>query len=402
MDDSKAPFFGHSGQEGNPRHKIRLSRSLLLAVGLIFVVVLAVWLLLREGSKPEVTIPEIKVAVADTSRIEVYGEYDGRIRPSQFVEVHARVEGYLEKMLFKEGTYVRKGQTLFVIDPGIYQANVDRARAQLKKARAMRDKAERDLNRISPLYAQKAASQLDLDNAEAAVEYAKADVAVCEADLRQAELTLSYTRVVSPISGYISESKVDVGALVGPSGGESLLATIVRSDSVMIDFSMTPLDYLRSKDRHVDISGCDDDMGVGKLPCYVTLTLADGSEYPYRGRVDFANPQGDDETGAYSLRADMPNPDKRLLPGEATKVKVLLDVLDAALTVPSVAVQESPEGAFVYVVSEGETAERRPVVVGPVSGDKTVIGKGLSVGEKVAVSGIEALAEAVKVKEAGK
>lgn len=399
MGDTKSPLSGMSDQEGNRRHKIRLSGRLLLAICFVFVIVIAVWLLLRKGGKEEIRIPEIKVAVADTSRLEIYGEYEGHIRPNQFVEVHARVEGYLEKMLFKEGTYVRKGQTLFVIDPGLYQANVDRVRAQLRKARAMRDKAERDLDRIRPLYTQKAASQVDLDNAEAAVEYAKADVAVCEADLRQAELTLGYTRVVSPISGYISESRVDVGALVGPSGGESLLATIVRSDSVMIDFSMTSLDYLRSKDRNVDISGCDDDMGVGKLPCYVTITLADGSEYPYRGHVDFANPQGDEKTGAYSLRAEMPNPDKRLLPGESTRVKVLLDVLDSALTVPSVAVQENVDGVFVYVIGNGGEVEKRSVVVGQASGDKTVIEKGLSVGEKVAIDGFESLSDDMKIKE---
>lgn len=399
MGDTKSPLSGMSDQEGNRRHKIRLSGRLLLAICFVFVIVIAVWLLLRKGGKEEIRIPEIKVAVADTSRLEIYGEYEGHIRPNQFVEVHARVEGYLEKMLFKEGTYVRKGQTLFVIDPGLYQANVDRVRAQLRKARAMRDKAERDLDRIRPLYTQKAASQVDLDNAEAAVEYAKADVAVCEADLRQAELTLGYTRVVSPISGYISESRVDVGALVGPSGGESLLATIVRSDSVMIDFSMTSLDYLRSKDRNVDISGCDDDMGVGKLPCYVTITLADGSEYPYRGHVDFANPQGDEKTGAYSLRAEMPNPDKRLLPGESTRVKVLLDVLDSALTVPSVAVQENVDGVSVYVIGNGGEVEKRSVVVGQASGDKTVIEKGLSVGEKVVIDGFESLSDDMKIKE---
>ena len=399
MGDSKSPFSGMSDPEGNQKHKIRSSWKLLLAIGFIIVAVFVVWLLLRKDGQHESHVPEIKIAVADTSRVEVYGEYEGHIRPNQFVEVHARVEGYLEKMLFKEGTYVRKGQTLFVIDPGLYQANVDRARAQLRKARAMRDKAERDLNRIRPLYSQKAASQVDLDNAESAVEYAKADVAVCEADLRQAELTLGYTRVVSPISGYISESRVDVGALVGPSGGESLLATIVRSDSVLIDFSMTSLDYLRSKDRNVDISGCEDDMGIGKLPCYVTITLADGSEYPYRGHVDFANPQGDEKTGAYSLRAEMPNPDKRLLPGESTKVKVLLDVLDNALTVPSVAVQDGLDETFVYVVGEGGEVDYRRVVVGSVAGDKTVIEKGLSIGEKVVVDGFESLSDAVKVKE---
>ena len=191
-------------------------------------------------------------------------------------------------MLFKEGSFIEKGQTLFVIDPRVYKAHVNKARAQLNKARAQALKAERDLERIRPLYEKNAASQLDLDNAVAAYESASAEVTVCEADLTQAELILGYTQVSSPISGYISERVADIGTLVGPSSGKSLLATVVKSDTMRVDFSMTALDYLRSKSRNVNLGGQD---STRKWDSYVNITLADGSVYPYKGLVDFADPQ---------------------------------------------------------------------------------------------------------------
>lgn len=192
--------------------------------------------------------------------MEIYGEYVGRIRAQQFVEIRARVEGYLEEMLFEEGTYIKKDQVLFVIDPKLYKARVDGARAQLQKDKALELKAKRDLDRIRPLFEQNAASQLDLDNAIASYESAVSAVIMSEADLAQAELALGYTTVRSPISGYISERNVDIGTLVGP-GGKSLLATIVKSDTVRVDFSMTALDYLRSKERNVNLGHQDPTRG---------------------------------------------------------------------------------------------------------------------------------------------
>ena len=203
------------------------TRSGWIMIALTAVVIVAgvVWLL-RPRSEA-VHYPIVAVEPVATQNVEIYGEFVGRIRAQQFVEVRARVEGYLERMLFREGSYVKKGQTLFIIDPKIYRARVDKAKAQLNKDRALAQKAERDLKRIRPLYAQNAASQLDLDNATAAYESATANVLMSEADLMQAATALGYTTVQSPITGYISASNADIGTLVGP-GGKSLLATIVK------------------------------------------------------------------------------------------------------------------------------------------------------------------------------
>ena len=372
--------------------RIRLSRGQWIGViaGLVVVTVLLVILLRPRPAA--VVLPVVAVEPVTTEDVNIYGDYVGRIRAQQFVEIRARVEGYLEKMLFAEGTYIRKGQTLFVIDPRVYRARVDKAKAQLNKARAQALKAKRDLDRIRPLFEQSAASQLELDNATAAYESAVADVAVGEADLTQAQMTLGYTSVQSPISGYISERNADIGTLVGPSG-KSLLATVVKSDTVRVDFSMTALDYLRSKARNVNLGHRD---STRKWDPYITVTLADGSEYPYRGLVDFADPQVDPQTGTFSVRAEMANPDHILLPGQFTKVRLLLDVREDAVVVPSKAIEIEKGGAYIYVVRPDSIVEKRFVETGPEWGN-IVVERGLVRGEDIVVEGYHKLQHGMKV-----
>ena len=378
------------------RVRIQLTRRqwIVAVAALAAVAALLIWLLRPQTQQP--VYPIVAVEPVTTDNVNIYGEYVGRIRAQQFVEVHARVEGYLEQMLFAEGTHVNKGQTLFVIDPKLYAARANRARAQLNKARAQALKAERDLNRIRPLYEQNAASQLDLDNAIAAYESAAADVKVSEADLTQAEMTLGYTTVRSPISGYISERSADIGTLVGP-GGQSLLATVVKSDTVRVDFSMTALDYLRSKARNVNLGHKD---STRKWDPYITVTLADDSQYPFRGLVDFADPQVDPRTGTFSVRAEMPNPEHVLLPGQFTKVKLLLDVRENAVVVPSKALVIEKGGAYLFVVRPDSIVEKRFVETGPELGNSIVIERGLVQGEDIVTEGYHKLSHGMKVQPA--
>ncbi len=369
-------------------------KRLWLVIALVVLILAAALYFLLRPKQQDIVLPNVEVQSVNTSDINIYGEYVGRIRAQQFVEIHARVEGYLERMTFKEGSRIEKGQTLFVIDPRVYEARVNKAKAQLNKAKAQAQKADRDLKRIRPLFEQNAASQLDLDNAIAAYESAKAEEAVAQADLTQAELTLGYTHVTSPISGYISERVADIGTLVGPTGGKSLLATVVKSDTVRIDFSMTALDYLRSKDRNVSL-GSDEESD--KLSSYVTITLADGSEYPYKGLVDFAEPQVDSQTGTFSVRAEMPNPNRQLLPGEFTKVKVLLDIRRNAVEVPAKAVVIEKGGAYIYVVRPDSVVEKRFIETGPELNNKVIVERGLGKGEKIVTEGYHKLTHSMKV-----
>lgn len=373
---------------------MRNHKWLSLAVFVVFIAVmfLILWYATRQ---PEDVVERPVVVVQPVLRenVEIYGEYVGRIRAQQFVEVRARVEGYLEQMSFEEGTYIRRGQVLFLINQDQYRVRVDKAGAQLKKDMAHADKAKRDLERVRPLLAQNAVSQLDLDNAVAAYESALASVAMSEAELAQAELELSYTVVRSPISGYVSERHVDIGTLVG-SGGKSLLATVVKRDTVQVDFSMTALDYLRTRERDVQLGHRD---STRFWQPNITITLADNSVYPYHGYVDFAEPQVDPKTGTFSVRALMPNPDQILLPGQFTKVKLLLDVREGAVVVPMRSVIIEKGGAYIYVLRSDATVERRFIELGPEYRNNVVVERGLAAGETIVTEGFHKLTPGVTV-----
>lgn len=367
-------------------------KTVFSAAAAVVCVAVALIFLLRPKHVEEI-LPIVGVDTVRTRNVEVYGEFPGKIRAQQFVEVRARVEGYLEKMMFAEGTRVNKDQVLFIIDPKQYKAQVDRAEALVAKNKAIALKAERDLARIKPLFEQKAASQLDLDNAVAAYESAKADVNVSEANLTEARLALSYTTVRSPISGYISERHVDIGTLVGP-GAQSLLANVVKSDTVLVEFKMTDLDYQKSKARNVNLGQQDTSRHWNP---YVTITLADKSQYKYKGLVDFADPLVDAKSGTFSVRAEMPNPERELLPGQFTNVKVLLDVRENAVAVPTKAITIEKSGTFIFVVKRDGTVEKRFIQTGPEVGNVTVVERGLRANEVIVVEGQHKLSHGNKV-----
>lgn len=368
-------------------------RKKTVAILVLVIAVVAAVIYFSRKKEPERVLPIVSTVEVGKSDVNVYGEYVGRVRAQQFVEVHARVEGFLEEMLFEEGTYVKKNQVLFVIDQRQYKAKVDKASAQLKKDQAQERKTQHDLERIRPLYAENAASQLDLDNAVAAYESAKASVIMSQADLDQAEMELDYTVVRSPISGNISERFVDLGTLVGRSG-KTQLATVVKSDTVLVDFSMTALDYLKSKERNVNLGQKVENRSWQP---YITVTLADNTQYPYKGLVDFAEPQVDPRTGTFSVRAEMPNPGHVLLPGQFTQVKLLLDVREDAITVPLRAVIIEKGGAYIYVVRKNNTVEKRFIELGPEQDNMVVVERGLAAGEQIVVEGYHKLSPGVEV-----
>ena len=380
------------------KRELKRRRKRLILMSCCIAAVIVGYVILTWPEKKEPEIPVVTVEKVGSEDVEIYGDYVGLIRAQQFVEVRARVEGFLERMAFAEGTYVKKNQVLFVIDQRQYKAKVDKVRAQLRKDSALVLKTKRDLERIKPLFEQNAASRLDLDNATAAYETAVASMGMSRADLVQAEQELSYTYVRSPISGYISERLVDLGTLVG-TGGKSLLATVVKIDTVLIDFSMTALDYLKSKERNIILGQRDSSRSWQPS---VTITLPDNSIYPHKGLVDFAEPQVSPKTGTFSVRAEMPNPDHVLLPGQFTKVHALLDVLENATVVPQKALIIEKGGAYVFVMRRDSTAERRFIELGPEFGNKVVVERGLAPGETIISEGYHKLTPGMKVRVADK
>lgn len=374
--------------------EFKFKRKQLISALVLVALVVVVYFVVSNRPAPTPEAPIVSAEPVQQKDVEIYGDYVGRIGAQQFVEVRARVEGFLEQMLFEEGTYVQRNQVLFVINQDQYRAKADKVRAQLKKDEAQARKAERDLARIRPLYEQNAASQLDLDNAVAAYETAVASVGMSQADLEQAEQELGYTIVRSPISGHISERLVDLGTLVG-SSGKSLLATIVKSDTVQVDFSMTALDYLKSKERNVTFGQKD---STRSWQPTVTVTLPDNSIYKYKGLVDFASPQVNPKTGTFQVRAELPNPEHVLLPGQFTKVKVLLDVREQATVVPQKALIIEKGGAYIFVVRRDSVAEKRFIELGPEFQNDVVVERGLAPGEMIVSEGYHKLTPGIKVR----
>lgn len=371
----------------------KLPRWVVVSAILVSVLLTGLIIYLKWPRPASPVYPTVQAEPLMVEDVEIYVEYAGKIKARQHVEIRARVEGYLERMFFEEGGYVKKNELLYSIDPKLYRARVEKASAQLNKNKALMQKAERDLQRIRPLYEQNAASQLDLDNAIAAYEAAQAEVVMSEADLAQAEIALSYTEVRSPISGFISESSADIGTLVGP-GGKSLLATVVNSDTVEVNFSMTGLDYLKSKERNVNLGKRIEER---KWNPYVTITIADNREYPIKGMVDFADPKVDPNTGTFSVRAQMPNPDHILLPGQLTKVRLLMDVYENAIVIPSKALVIEKGGAYVFVLRKDDIVEKRFVELGPEVANKFVIERGLGADEMIIVEGFHKLSHGMRV-----
>lgn len=353
----------------------------------------AVLVSLSSCKKEKEHYPVVEVEKVTRDNIEIYGDYVGSIRAYRNVEIHARVEGYLEKMTFEEGKQVTAGEPLFYINNASYRARVEKAKAQLKKDQAMAAKAKRDEERLRPLYKLNAASQLDLDDAIAAKDMAEASVAMSKADLAEAQLELSYTAVRSPLNGYISERYVDVGTLVGKSNS-SLLATVVKRDTVLVDFKLTALDYLRSQRRNVHLGELD---STRSWQPTVTVTLADNSTYAEKGIVDFASPLVDPKTGTFGVRAQIPNPNQVLLPGQFTRVHLLLDVLQNVVVVPRKSLIIDKGGAFIFVIRPDSVAEKRFVETGYEQNNKVVIVRGLSPNERIVTEGYQKLTHGQKV-----
>ena len=342
----------------------------------------------RQEEQQEVEPLEVVVAPVQQRSVPIFGRYIATMLPSLDVEVRARVSGFLEVMSFNEGSLVQEGDVLYRIDDRPYQANLERVRAQLQRSEAALAKAQRDVARLRPLYEQDAASQLDFDNAIAAQEQAEADVGESKANLVDAELKLEYTEVRAPISGLIGASNVDIGALVG-SEGESLLCTIKRIDPMFVQFHMSDLDYLnarRSKQTYLERRKADTS---GKsVEGFVHITLPDKTDYNYRGDISFTDPQVNSNTGTFSVRAVVSNPDRVLLPGQYTRVRLRLDTIPNALVVDEKAIQIEQGGSFAMVAMPNNMVERRFLVLGARLNGSVVVDSGLAAGERIIVEGM--------------
>lgn len=325
--------------------------------------------------------PEVVVVTAARSDAPVTFETSGRVLAYRTAEVRARVEGILEKRLYREGGEVREGQPLFEIDRRTLEANVAAAKAALLKARANAEVAAQIANRYRQLIADQAISKQELDQAEANAKQAEAEVLSAEAALERAKIDLSHAHVPAPISGRITRAFVTEGALVGR-GEATHLATIEQLDPIYVDFTQSGAERLRLQRAFME----------GKLKpteTPVELILEDGTVYGHKGRLLFSEQTVDPNTGTVTLRAEFPNPDRLLLPGMFARVRFAPGIVGNVVTVPQRAVQATPQGQFVYVVDQQNKVVQQPVKTGGFSGPDWIITEGLKGGERVVVDGLQ-------------
>jgi membrane fusion protein, multidrug efflux system len=348
----------------------------------------------KEPPKAAPPPQEVTVLTVTPKTIPATMEFVAQAESSHQVEIVARVSGFLEKILYREGEVVKEGQVMFQMDPKPFQAQVNASKGEVENRKAQLWTAKSNLDRIKPLAEQDAASKSDLDNAIGSVQSAEASVYESQARLDKAQLDLSYTTIKSPVTGVTSKALLREGAYLTPSGTTSQLTYVAQIKPIWIVFTISQNQRaaLVEEVRQGRLS-------LPKDQAYeVELELSDGTRYPHRGKVNFADPSFSKETGTFLVRAEVPNPKEELRPGMFVKAFMKGALRPNALVVPQKAVQQTANGHTVYVASAKDQAEIRPVVVGDWIGEDWIINKGLKAGDRVIVEGFQRLAPGAPVK----
>jgi membrane fusion protein (multidrug efflux system) len=342
------------------------------------------------GGMPPAEVGVVTVAPGDVGLVT---ELPGRLEASRVAQVRARTAGILQQRLFREGSDVKAGQSLFRIDAAPYQATLQSAQASLARTEANLAQASALAERYKPLVAENAISQQEYANAVAAQKAAEADVAVAKAAVQTASINVNYANVTAPISGRIGRALVTEGALVGQ-GEVTQLAVIQQVDPMYVNFTQSAAEAMKLQ-RALE-SGQLKNAGAGAAS--VKVVLDDGSEYARPGRLLFSDLTVDATTGQVTLRAEVPNPGGQLLPGLYVRVRLEQATAGNALTLPQQAVTRSAQGDSVMVVDADGKVSPRPVKVGGQQGGQWVVLDGLKAGEQVMVDGFQKLRGGAPVK----
>lgn len=327
----------------------------------------------------------VSVFVAKQEPIAITNELPGRIAPTRIAEVRPRVSGIVVERVFEQGSLVKQGDVLYRIDAAPFEVQVQSAQATLLRAKSVQLQSRQQADRQNALKSSNFASAQALDNAVATLAQADADVAGAEANLAAAKLNLQYAEVRAPISGRIGRALITEGALVAANGTENL-ATIQQLNPVYADFTQSSNELIKLR-KALEAGSI---ASVGDGAARVNLKLDDGSQYKEAGKLLFSEAAVDETTGQVTLRGEFPNPEGDLLPGMYVRVVIEQGVQHNAIAVPQQAVQRDTGGnAQVFIVTEKNVAELRPVHVGRIVGERIVVDKGLASGDRVIVEGFQ-------------
>lgn len=330
----------------------------------------------KEEEKPAPPPPGVTVASVTQKDVSIRQEWVGTMSGNVDAELRPKVEGFLLTRIYNEGSFVNKGQPMFQLDQRQAQAAVEQAQGKLERARASLEQAQIDVRRYTPLVAQKAVSQAELDRATSLERAATAEMSADQAVLDNAKLNLGWTTVTAPISGIAGIAKVGIGDLMTPS---TIMTTISSVDPIYIDFNIAEQDYMRFVREKT---------GKG-VASQLELILGDGSAYSQHGRALLVNREVDSRTGTIQVRGEFPNPGNVLRPGQYGRIRAVTQQLKGALLIPQAAVSELQGVYQIGVVSPDNKVEIRRVTLGPQSGEMWVVESGLKLGENVVVDGLQ-------------
>ena len=340
----------------------------------------------KGGQAPLVVTQDVTIIDYQPSK-----SYIGRIEAVEDTNITAQVSGYLEARHFDEGQMVEKGQLLYSIEPSSFEAQVASAKAALAQAKAALKKAELDHERGKNLLPRGSISQSEFDALTATLLGARAELEAANAQLKLAEVNLSYTQIRAPFSGRISDSKVSTGDLLSPSSG--ILTTLVSLDPVHTSFSVSERERLTLGMDRIKGDGSDESSGVE-----VQLELENGEYFEHLGQLDFLGNRINTQTGTIAMRALVPNPDQKLLPGQHIKVNLRDKNAKDVIVIPRHAVQTDLEGDFAMVMAEGNVAERRNVELGAQVEQGIIIKEGLDKDDTVITQGLQRVRNGVEVR----
>ena len=338
--------------------------------------------------------PDVVVFETKAERVPIHREFVGQVSGFKDIAIRARVEGYLEGIHFEEGSRVEKGSLLYTLESQPFEAAVAAQMSMVAEAKTAYAKAESDLRRIKPLAAAKAVSESDLDSAVAMYEASIAGMDAAEANLRAANIQLSYTKILAPISGLIGMTKAKVGDFVGREPNPVILNVVSQIDTVLVQFFITENQYLFAARR---LSSLQDPADKDPDEADLELILSDGSVYGHKGVFDFADRGVDPSTGAMMVQASFPNPDELLRPGQFAKVRGIVGVVEDGILIPQRCVTELQGTYSVFVVDESNKAQTREVKAGPKIEAFWLILEGLEPGERVVYEGLQKVREGAVV-----
>jgi len=348
----------------------------------------------QKKEAPKAPSPEVSVVETSAEDVPLFLEFVGETSGVKDITIRARVEGFLEGMHFQEGSVVKKGDLLYTLESQPFEEKVATRMSSVAEVKTNLAKNKGDLDRYKPLAKINAVSKSDLDAAQAAYDASLSSLEAARANLRAAEIELSYTKIYSPIDGIIGKTQAKVGDFVGKEPSPVILNTVSQVDTILVTFFITETQYLeftRFKAQNERAEQADD--GDAKFE----LILVDGSLYDHKGRLDFVDREVDTTTGAMLVQATFPNPEKLLRPGLFTKVRIKMRVVEDAIMIPQRCVMEIQGLHSVFVVDANNTIQSRDIQVGSKVGSSWMVTEGLKPGEKVVYEGLQRVKEGVTV-----